>query len=392
MTTSPFRINRIVWLLLGLVVIAWLLYLIRGALLPFVLGGALAYIFDPAVSWIERRMPGMSGRPELKRLVSIFIMFAVAGGVAGAVLIAVIPPMIAEFGQFLDILPQLIRESRVTVEGWNDQISKNIPEEMRALVDRVVENAGTSLIDAGQGFVVRTLGVVSRTLTVILGLAAVPLFLFYVLKDREKILEGMVNTLSPEPRRHARNVATILNGVFSSYVRAQLFLGLVVGLMVFVGLWLLGVRFAPILGLVAGIFELVPIIGPWIGAIPGIVVVLATAPDKVIWVALLYLGVQLIENSLLVPRIQSQALNLHPVMIITVLIVGSEVAGLWGIILGPPLAAAAREVFLYFLVLRLSDRGSEPPPDAAGQTDAAPADDAAASPPDERVAPEPRSE
>ena len=108
MTNSPFRINRIVWLLLGLVVIAWLLYLIRC---PRV--ARLAYIFDPAVSWIRTAHAGMSGRPELKapcqHLHNVSRWRAAS---RGAVLIAVIPPMIAEFGQFLDILPQLIRESR----------------------------------------------------------------------------------------------------------------------------------------------------------------------------------------------------------------------------------------------------------------------------------------
>ena len=124
---------------------------------------------------------------------------------------------------------------------------------------------------------------------------------------------------------------------------------MVVGVVVFIGLWLLGVPFALVLGLVAGITELIPVIGPWLGAIPGLLVVLATAPEKFIWVALLYLGVQLLENSLLVPRIQGESLNLHPVMVLAALIVGSEVAGLWGMILGPPLAAAGRGVLLYFL-------------------------------------------
>ena len=93
-------------------------------------------------------------------------------------------------------------------------------------------------------------------------------------------------------------------------------------------------------------------------------VVLATAPDKLIWVALVYLGVQLLENSLLVPRIQSQALNVHPVMILMVLIIGSEVAGLWGIILGPPLTAASKEIFMYFLN---EWRGKHPPQDAPAE-------------------------
>lgn len=362
--TPPFRINRFVWLLLGIIVVALLLYQIRGALIPFIVGGALAYIFDPAVSWLDRRIPWLNDRRELKRIILILIMFLVGALVVAGILLVVIPTIITEIGLFIDALPDLIRQSRTTVEGWSDRISENIPVEMRAFVQESTLSVGDILVNAARDFAGRTLGVVSRTLSVVIGLAAVPLFLFYILKDRERIIEGILDTMPSEPRLHTRNIIYILNRVFSSYVRAQLLLGVVVGVMVFICLTLLRVPFAPVLGLVAGIFELIPIIGPWLGAIPGIVVVLATAPDKLIWVALVYLGVQLLENSLLVPRIQSQALNVHPVMILMVLIIGSEVAGLWGIILGPPLTAASKEIFMYFLN---EWRGKHPPQDAPAE-------------------------
>ena len=343
------RVNRYVWLLLAVVVVALLLYQIRGALIPFVVGGALAYALEPMVSWMERRAPWMGDKPELRRVILIFIVFVVGALVVTGVLFLVIPPIVAEFGVFIDALPDLIRQARSTLEGWNARISENIPEEMRAFAQNAMDSFGAMMVDGARTFAARTLGVVSRTLTVILGLAAAPLFIFYALKDREKLADGIISLFPPNPRPHARNILFILNGVFSSYVRAQLLLGVVVGVMVFVCLSILRVPFAPILGLVAGIFELVPIIGPWLGAIPGIIVVLATAPDKLVWVALVYLGVQMLENSLLVPRIQSRALNVHPIMIMVALIVGSEVAGLWGVILGPPLTAASKEVFMYFL-------------------------------------------
>ena len=94
----------------------------------------------------------------------------------------------------------------------------------------------------------------------------------------------------------------------------------------------LGVPFAVVLGVVAGITELIPIVGPLIGAAVAILVTLATAPDKLIWVALLYLGVQLVENTLLVPRVQSDTLNIHPIVVIVVIIVGGHFFGIWGII------------------------------------------------------------
>ena len=100
--------------------------------------------------------------------------------------------------------------------------------------------------------------------------------------------------------------------------------------------------------MVAGLTELIPIIGPWIGGAAGVLVTLATAPEKVLWVILLYLVVQLLENTLLVPRIQGNALKLHPVAIILLIVVASHYFGLWGVILGPPLAAMGKDVVVYF--------------------------------------------
>lgn len=357
MTTPVFRVNRFVWLIAGVATVGFFLYMIRGAIFPFMVGGALAYVLHPLVSAVEKRMPWRDERPGLTRLLSILIAFIAVIGLITGGLIIVIPPLTEQFGQFIDGLPDLISQARGTVEGWNRDFSSAIPEEIRLQVEDALANAGTILVSATQNFVLRTIGAVSQALTLVIGLAAVPIFLYYVLKDREKIVEGLVSVFPPEPRVHARNVITILNRVFSSYVRAQMFLGLVVGTTVFVGLFLLGVQFSVILGVAAGVFELVPIIGPWLGAIPGIVVVLATAPEKFLWVVLLYFGIQLLENSFLVPRIQSRALNVHPIMILVVLIVGSEVAGLWGIILGPPLAVAAKEVFDYFSAEWHSEEG-----------------------------------
>ena len=361
MTFSPFKISRLIWLLLGAIVICLLLYQLRSALLPFIVGGALAYALDPFVSWLERRIPWMSSRPELKRILLISLIFLVAAAVAVIAIIAGITILVHEAQAFIEELPQLIEAARGTFESVNARLAVSIPPELSALVEDAAQDIGKVAVEAGAGVLAQSVSVISQTLSLLLGLAMVPLILFYLLKDKEKIIEGMLNTLSPEPREHTRNVIGILNGVFSAYIRGQLILGLIVGIVVFIGLWLLGVPFSPVLGLVAGIFELVPIIGPWLGAIPGILVVLAIAPEKFVWVALLYLGVQLLENSLLVPRIQSESLNLHPVFVLAALIVGSEVAGLWGIILGPPLAAAGRGVLLYFLGVWNSDDATETP-------------------------------
>ena len=349
MARPPFKTSRLLWLLLGAIVLVALLYHLRNALLPFAVGGALAYILDPIVSWLERRIPWMSSRPDMKRLILILLTFVIAALLGIGAIIAIIPPISNEISRFVDNLPSLITQARATVQSIDAEIVERLPEEAVTAIHDAAQDIGALAIPVVKFFAARTYGVVTQTLSLLLGLAMAPLILFYILKDKGKIIEGVLATLSPEPRKHTQNVLSILNDIFSAYIRGQLILGLIVGVMVFIGLWLMGVPFSPVLGLVAGLTELIPVIGPWLGAIPGLLVVLATAPDKFIWVALLYLVVQQLENIFLVPRVQSESLNLHPVMVLAALIVGSEVAGLWGMIMGPPFAAAGRGVLLYFL-------------------------------------------
>ncbi len=124
-------------------------------------------------------------------------------------------------------------------------------------------------------------------------------------------------------------------------------LGFFVGYLVLVGLLILRVDFAPALAALAGVTELIPILGPWVGGAAAVIVTLAVAPDKAIWVALLFFIVQLLENNLLVPRIQGSYLHIHPALILVLLVVGAYVAGFWGIVLSVPLTATVIEIYKY---------------------------------------------
>jgi len=104
---------------------------------------------------------------------------------------------------------------------------------------------------------------------------------------------------------------------------------------------------APVLAVFAGLTELIPTLGPWIGGVVAVIVTLAIAPEKVIWVALLFLVVQLLENSLLVPRIQGGYLRIHPAILVVLLVLGAYVAGFWGILLIAPFTATIVEIYKY---------------------------------------------
>ncbi len=341
--------------------VAVVLYIARGALFPFVITIVLASVLHPAVLYLEQRMPGRRKMPGLSRVVSILAIYVVSAAVFAGILFVTIPPLHAESQELIRSFPELYEGARDTVEGWSDDVTEQIPVELRNQFEEAVSGGGDVLSDATQGVIQRTVSGVSNAVTVVIGIAMVPFLLFYILKDREEVVGGVYSMLSPGGRTHARNVVSIVNKVIASYVRAQLLSAAIVGVLVYIGLAILGVEYAAILGLLAGLFALIPIIGPLLGAVPGLLVTLANSPEQVVWVALVYVVVQVVENYVISPRIHGHAVRLNPVAIMVTLVVASEIAGLWGVIVGVPLVAAGRNVFVYFHEQWNTGQGEEPP-------------------------------
>jgi predicted PurR-regulated permease PerM len=192
-----------------------------------------------------------------------------------------------------------------------------------------------------------TLEFIPTTVNFVLAFISLPIFLFFILKDSKQLKEGFYSYLTPGVAFHTRNVFSIIDKVMGRYIRAQLLLGLVVAILVFIGLSILKIRLAAPLAVIAGITELIPILGPWIGGLAGVLVALATVPEKVIWVAVVYLAVQQLENLLLVPRIQGGYLHINPAILMVLIVLGSYLAGIWGIILIAPVTATIVEIYKY---------------------------------------------
>ena len=323
-------------------------YLMGSVLLPVGLSLVIAYVLLPLAKLLERLMPWRHNRPGLSRGLAVGIIFLVAVGLIAAVLIAVIPPTINQGRRFIQDFPGFFNSARTTVEGWIVQYADLVPQDLRDRSEAALADAGAILGQATWRVAQQTFRVISGSISFLLGLATAPVLIFYLMKDSGPIRESLYAPFPQGMRPYLRDILDIADRTLGGYLRGQLFLGLVVGVIVAVGLLLLGVPFAVILGIVAGITELIPIIGPWIGGAVGVLVTLASAPDKILWVILLYLIVQLLENTLLVPRIQADTLSLHPIAIILVITIGSQYFGLWGVILGPPLVALAKDVIIYF--------------------------------------------
>ena len=332
-----------------IIILLFIIYRLAGVLFPFAIGGVLAYMLFPIVRVLERVMPWQERRPTLSRVIAIAIVIAVALGIIAGSLVLIIPQIVNEATQFISNLPEIFQDARATVEQLNREYTERIPEEIKQNIEEGLAEAGNILLGAIQDAFLRVAGFITNAFSLVIGLSIIPIFLFYLLKDQKSLSDGIYTPVPVAIRPHLRNVASIINQIIGSYIRGQLLLGVVVGTLTALGLFLLGIPFQVLLGIVAGITELMPIIGPWIGGAVGVLVTLATAPEKVVWVILLYLGIQVLENSFLVPRIQGNALDLHPIAMMVVIVIGSYLFGLWGVILGPLVAAVTKEVIKYFV-------------------------------------------
>ena len=346
--------------------VLFVLYLVKGVLLPFVIGIVLTYLLYPIVRIVEKVLPGKTLYPNLSRGIAIAIVYLLAIVLLVVAFLLIIPPLFSQSTELIGKLPVFVTEAINSVEGWNKEYSNSLPEPLQyeiggilAAIGWLIDNLGVIVLSYLQSFIGRVAVAAVHAFSLVIGLIVVPIFVFYLLKDREKVRDSVIDVFPSDSQIHVVHVLRILNRVVGAYVRAQVTLAAVVGVFISVGLFLIGVDYAILLGVVAGMFEFIPIIGAWLGFIPALVVVLSTSPDKFIWILLLYAGVQLMQGAFLVPRIQSFAIKIHPLLILVSILIGSEVGGLWGVILGPPIAASVKELIVYFYNIKKNDEVNE---------------------------------
>ena len=338
---------RLIIVILGIIIIFLLLYVFRSVMLPFICGLVLAYLLYPIVSWLERRLPGKSRWLSARRASLIAGLFIIILVVVGMLAFYIITGVVSSFSILLKNAPQYFSEGLQTLRGWLEGFQRWLPPEIQQQVGGSSQDVGTILGNALRSAFGKGISYISSSFGLILGFVALPVFLFYVLKDWEKLSSGFYSAFSPQMAEHVRGVVAVIDKVLGRWIRAQLVLSAVVAVLSFIGLAALGITLAPALAVLQGIMEFVPILGPWIGGAVGVIVTLAIAPEKVIGVAVVYLAVQLLENIFLVPRIHGGYLKIHPAMILVLLPLGAYIAGLWGIILVVPLTATVVEIYKY---------------------------------------------
>lgn len=308
------------------------LYLIRDVIVLFFFVIIIVAGLSPTVERWARSIT----RPGAVIALTALILLGVAGIVS-----LLVPPLVDQIQQFAINIPALSQSFSQTADsGFLSEVSR--------LVTQNLNNISDQLSNIGGVLFTQTIGVINGLVAVV----TVFVLSFYLLLDEEGIKKlykgvlpaGIYDSLTETTRKIA--------GKLGAWLRGQLMLMAAVGFFVTLGLLITGTPYALTLGVWAGLTEVIPIIGPWIGAVPGVVVGLTISPLHGLITLIVYTVIQQLEGNILVPKIMSKAVGLNPVIVIVAILIGGKLYGLMGVLLAVPLAAVIGVVVEDWHVLR----------------------------------------
>jgi predicted PurR-regulated permease PerM len=310
------------------IIALWTLYLIRGPLLLLYVCVLFATGLSPLVRYIERRRG--ERRRRVPRPVAILMIYGTVLGTIAGIGTMIVRPLVEQSRQFWKELPNLLDQIQGRLMSWG-LISPGTS--LKELIQQAPGSADavTMVIGTLWGFVGG-----------LFGLITVLLLTFYLLVESQGILDFVLRLVPHQRRQKISEVAAMVTTKVSAWLGGQLLLGFIIGATTAIGLALMGVPYFYLLALIAGVGEMIPIVGPIVSAIPAIAVAFTVSPGLALGVTIFFLVQQQLENAVLVPRIVGQSVGLGAVTVITSLIVGGELLGVVGALLAVPTAAIVK--------------------------------------------------
>jgi predicted PurR-regulated permease PerM len=357
---------RVVVLALALGIGLWLFVTLRTILLQLVLAIILSAGLRPLVDWLNAR-----GIPRGPAVLLIYLSVVLAIVLFG---IVVIPPVIDEIERVVYEAPtygerllQFLRDVRGQYP-FLPPLDEQLLAQLRGLSGQISAIASQALSVARIA-----IGVFSGLLNAILVL----LLTLYLVVDGPRIREYLLSFLDAGKAARVRVVSDRIGPRIGGWLLGQIALSAAVGTVSFVALSLLGIEGALLLAVIAAIGEVIPIVGPIAAAVPAVIVALTQSPLLALATAGVYLGIQQLENNLLVPKIMERAVDLHPLAVVLALLVGGELLGIAGAIVAVPVAAA---IAVVLDEVRHTRSAPPSPPPAEAQVSAVIAPDARSQP------------
>lgn len=337
------RINKR-WIFVAFLVILSLYFLFRvkAIISPFVVGVVMAYLLSPAVASLEKR--------GLKRSGAVAVIFIWITILLAVMLFLLLPKLYIELGKLSVVLPeriQVIYEYAQNAKHYYSQ--RGLPLEINKMIDEQFMRWQAFLIGWLENIIKNLPGLLTSIGLMILS----PILAIYFLIDWKKISDGVIKLVPGSLRGQWQKFLQEIDYIIQGYIQGNIIDAIIVGLMIGIGVKLIGMEYAFIIGMICAITNLIPYFGPILGGIPSVLLALSKSPMYAAKVALIIFIVQQIDGNIINPRLMSNKVGLHPLWVVFALLAGGELGGLFGMFIAIPLAAIIKIIIrhIYFYLV-----------------------------------------
>lgn len=340
------------WSFIGLIIIVagifYVLSLMKVAIIPGIIGIFIAYMLIPVVKLLRKR---------IKKIWAVTITYIIFLAIIFILFFFIIPLVFEEFRSVIIKLPFYVNRFSIFINNSikDNAFLKNIealsgtkflPNNSFEVTQLLINKLNLSGFNIFKGATSLTKGIFNIILNFIIG----PLLGFYILKDSEKFIVTFLKVI-PNRGKHATVIIiNRINNVFENYIRGQLIDAAIIAVLVTIGMMILKVEFATLIGVMTFVFSLIPVIGPIIPIIPAALSAFLTSPVKALIVIIIFIGVHLINYFFISPYIMKSRTGVHPGLILFSLIAGGTLFGWLGIFLAVPVVAVVQEIIKYYLI------------------------------------------
>ncbi len=308
-----------------------LFHFLKAVLMPYLLAVIISYVLHPVVNLF-------SGR-AVPRSVAVLLIYTLFIASIGIVFVNMSPLVNTQMKEMAEHLP----EWNLQMQSWIQQYNDNkylLPDSVRAGIEKSLDRLEQWVTD-GIGNLLTGLG---TTLNQVFLALIIPFLVYYMLKDAQVIERSFVTLFPRHRRKEILRVLRDIDEALGNYVRGQLLVCLAVGGLAYIGYVVIGLPYALLLAGMVALFNIIPYLGPFFGAIPAVLVAMTISGKMVISVIVVNLVVQMLEGNVISPQIVGRTLHMHPLLIIFALLVGGEVGGILGMILAVPFFAVGKVI------------------------------------------------
>ena len=334
------RLNFIISTAIGLIILVYVLNRLKWLFIYFSIALMLAYFFEPLYKYlINKKAP---------KILAIIIIIAIIIGLLILTIFFVIPSIINQLNILYSEIPKFIEKYQTIILSLKPQLSKFInPTDVATLIKESLYELQKNALGFSQEIIIYLSNIVS---SISFGIVIVPLILFYILRDILIFKENLYTFVSKKKKEEFKEVIEEIDHILSGFIRGRIIICIIVGALIGIGLYVLNLKFALIIGIVSGAFNFIPYLGPIIG----VVLALIFALGKPWWILLIILGlfvlVNQIESVFLEPNILGKGLGLHPLTVILAILVCGQLLGILGVLVAVPLAAILKVLMIRYLI------------------------------------------